>query len=117
MLGVPVVHAARAGAMEGRMPLLPGFPYRSHYLGETQIVDASGIILARMRRKEGEGFILADLPIPETKTPLEPVPDRFWVPYLPPQVRFVWAYQNLDGRLYYRLRTRRLLACPPNENK
>jgi predicted amidohydrolase len=110
MLGVPVVHAAHAGDFEGRMPLLPGFPYRSHYLGETQIVDPSGIILVRMRRAEGEGFVMADLCIPETKTPLEAVPDRFWVPYLPPQIRLLWAYQNLHGRLYYRWRARQLLG-------
>jgi predicted amidohydrolase len=105
MLGVPVIHAAHAGEFVARMPLLPGFTYRSHYLGETQIVDASGNILARRRRKEGEGFITADLSIPETASPLEPIPDRFWVPYLPPQVRFLWASQNLHGRLYCRWRT------------
>ncbi len=87
------------------MPLFPGFPYRSHYLGETQVVDASGNILARRRRTEGEGFVIADMHIEEAESPLEPVPDRFWIPCLPPQVRFVWSYQNLHGRLYYRRRT------------
>ena len=111
MLGVPVVHAAHAGDFEGRMPLLPGFPYRSHYLGETQIVDASGNILGRRRRKEGEGIVIADLHLSETRTPLEAVPDRFWVPYLPPQIRLLWAYQNLHGGLYYRCKARRLLRA------
>jgi predicted amidohydrolase len=106
MLGVPVVHTAHAGDFEGRMPLFPGFPYRSSYLGETQIVDATGNILARMKQADGEGFVIADLHAPERKDPLELVPDRFWVPYLPSQIRLLWLYQNLHGRFYYHLKTR-----------
>jgi hypothetical protein len=36
------------------MPLMPGIPYDSHYLGETQIIDRSGKIAARMKQEEGE---------------------------------------------------------------
>lgn len=105
MLGVPVVHAAHAGDIAGDMPLMPGFPYKTHYLGETQIVDHNGSILARMTRDEGEGFITADIRIPEQKKPSEPIPSGFWIPDLPVRYRLVWAVQNLHGRFYYRRKT------------
>jgi len=106
MLGVPVVHAAHAGEVSGDMPLMPGFPFKSFYLGETQIVDGSGEILARMKREDGEGFITANIDLDKKWNPSEPIPDRFWIPDLPPQLRFVWWYQNLHGERYYRKKTR-----------
>jgi len=105
MLGVPVVHAAHAGEFKANMPLLPGFPYKSHYLGETQIVDASGCILARMKYEDGEGFITADIDISKKSEPSEPIPDRFWIPALPFPIKMVWNYQNMHGKYYYRNKT------------
>lgn len=101
MLGVPVIHAAHAQDFEARMPLLPGFPYRSFYLGETMIVDGTGRVLARMSREEGEGIIVADIQ-PGRVEPSEDPPESFWIPRLPWLIRFAWAYQNLHGRWYYR---------------
>ncbi|MFZ5562434.1 MAG: carbon-nitrogen hydrolase family protein [Thermodesulfobacteriota bacterium] len=101
LTGCPVVHAAHAGDFECRTPLLPGFAYRSHFLGETQITDGQGRILARMDRADGEGFVLADVE-PGRKPPIEPIPDRFWIPDLPGAIRFAWWYQNLHGKWYYR---------------
>lgn len=102
LTGCPVVHAAHAGFFECRTPLLPGFPYRSHFLGETQIVDGDGTILAHMDRSDGEGFILADIDPRNKKPPSEAIPDRFWIPDLPLAIRFAWWYQNLHGKWYYR---------------
>ncbi|NPV59149.1 MAG: carbon-nitrogen hydrolase family protein [Actinobacteria bacterium] len=101
MLGVPVVHAAHAGDFQCRMPLLPGLPYRSFYLGETMIVDATGEVLARLSREDGEGIAVAEIE-PGRITPSEDPPERFWIPDLPWLIRLVWGYQNLHGRLYYR---------------
>ena len=105
MLGVPVVHAGHAGEFEGGLPLLPGFPFRSHYLGETQIVNGDGQILDRMRYEDGEGLVLAEISLGRKSAPGEPIPDRFWIPDLPPQIRFLWDIQNLHGRRYYRRKT------------
>ena len=105
LLGVPVVHAAHAGGFEGGLPLFPGFPYRSHYLGETQIVDGAGRILARMRREDGEGFVSAELDLSEKHDPLESVPEGFWIPNLPRAFRLLWAIQNLHGKHYYLRKT------------
>jgi predicted amidohydrolase len=100
MLGVPVIHAAHAQDLECRMPLLPGLPYRSYYLGETMIVDAGGEVLARLAREEGEGIALADVQ-PGRTEPSEEPPEGFWIPDIPWLIRMVWSYQNLYGRLYY----------------
>ncbi len=106
MLGAPVVHAAHAGDFEGRLPLLPGFPYRSYFLGETQIVDGDGKILAHMDRKDGDGFVIAALDLTQKHLTTEKIPDRFWIPSLPLQFRFIWAIQNWHGRRYYKNKTR-----------
>ncbi len=103
MLGCPVVHAAHAGRFNGNTPLLPGFPYESFFLGETQIVDAGGEILARMKQSEGEGHIMADI-TPGRRQPAETIPDGFWIPKLPAPIRFAWWYQNLHGKWYYQKR-------------
>jgi len=105
MLGVHVIHAAHAGELEGNMPLIPNFPYKSYYLGETQIVDGSGTVLKRMKRGEGEGLIMADIDIKKKWKPSETIPNRFWIPNLPRQLKFAWWYQNRHGRRYYRRKT------------
>ncbi len=112
MVGAPVVHAAHAGEFEGALPLFPGFPYRSRYLGETQIVDADGRILGRMRGEEGEGFVIAEVELGKKMPPPDPIPERFWIPDLPLQFRLMWALQNMHGRIYYRRRTLRSRVVP-----
>ena len=116
LLGVPVIHAAHAGEFEGGMPLLPGFPFKSYYLGETMIVDGDGRVLERTSREDGEGFVIADVNFRRV-APSESIPDGFWIPKLPLQLRFVWWYQNLHGRWYYRLKTRPYLRRKFSELK
>ena len=107
LTGVPVVHAAHAGEFECDMPLLPGFRYRSRFLGETQIVDGTGKILARMTVDDGAGFIMADIETGSKGSPREKIPGRFWIPDLPFRLSFAWWYQNLHGRFFYRLKKKK----------
>lgn len=102
LLGVPVVHAAHAGDFRSRMPLLPGFPYRSFFLGEAQVIDASGMVLARLKKEEGEGLAVAEIAVGRPQKPKEEAPEGFWIPKLPMLIRMVWLYQNIHGRLYYK---------------
>jgi len=106
MLGVPVVHAAHAGDFECALPLLPGFPYRSYFLGETQIVDGGGKQLARMSREDGEGFITATLDLTQKHMICEKIPKNFWIPDLPLQFKLIWMYQNWHGKRYYQKKIR-----------
>ncbi len=109
-----MVHAAHAGRFRGKSPWLPGVPYESVYLGETQIVDGEGNILERLEREDGDGVISAEI-MPGRVEPTEEIPDRFWIPELPAVFRFVWTYQNAHGRRYYRkANTRGLLVTSPD---
>lgn len=102
MLGVPVMHAAHAGDINCSLPLLPGFPYESYFLGETQIVDGTGKQLAHMSAEDGDGFVTADIDVTRKIFESEPIPDRFWIPELPLQFKLLWAYQNWHGKNYYK---------------
>ena len=110
MLGVPVVHAAHAGDVDCGLPLLPGFPYQSCFLGETQIVDGVGNQLARMSREDGEGFVTADIDVDKKCPPTEKIPDTFWISTLPVQFKIIWAYQNWHGKRYYQKKARQVMA-------
>ena len=107
MLGVHVVHAAHAGKFKGNMPLVPFFRYNSSYLGETQIVNGKGKILARLTQDEGNGVILADINPSQKWKPSEKIPKGFWIPHLPFQIRLMWWYQNLHGKFLYYPRKKR----------
>ena len=101
LLGVPVIHSAHAGEFRASIPMMPGIPYASHYLGETQIVDRSGVIMARMTRAEGEGVITGEITLGRG-TPTLSNTTSFWIPRLPLLFRLVWTYQNIHGSRYYR---------------
>lgn len=112
LLGVPLVHAAHAGTFKASMPWMPLVPYESFYLGETQIVDASGVILKRMTREEGEGVIVSEITLGR-RAPNLTLMTTFWIPRLPLLFRLVWTYQNLHGSRYYRAaRKRGTLVIP-----
>lgn len=106
LLGVPVIHAAHAGEFRASMPLMPGVPYESFYLGETQIVDATGVILSRMTREEGAGVVVSEVALGRTAPGMTPT-TSFWIPRLPALFRIVWTYQNIHGTGYYRRMKRR----------
>jgi predicted amidohydrolase len=101
MLGVPVVHAAHAGTFVGRTWPEEETAYPSHYLGETQIVDGKGVILARMAREEGEGLITADISFGRTADEPEAIPDRNWIAEYPEGTYRRWEGQLKPGHEYY----------------
>lgn len=101
LVGVPVIHAAHCGNFTCETPGAPFLQYRSHYLGEAQIVAADGTVLARRLYEEGEGVILARVTLGASQ-PVEPLPERFWIPELPAWTRAMWTYQNSHGAREYR---------------
>lgn len=100
MLGVPVIHASHAGEFEGSTPGNESMPYVSRYLGETQITDGHGQVLARMTYEDGEGVITADI-TPGQVDVSAPIPDDFWTSALPLGAIEAWEYLNPLGRQYY----------------
>jgi len=106
MLGVPFVHASHAGAFEGLTPGAEDVPYRSRWLGEAQIVDGRGEILARRDHRDGEGVIVAEVMPGRVPQPAAAIPEEFWVPELPELILDSWKIQNAHGREYYERVTR-----------
>ncbi len=109
MLGVPVVHASHAGDFEALTPGNESVPYVSRYLGETQITDGKGQVLACMTYEDGEGVITAEITPGQVAGTLEPIPDDFWTAELPPNATRAWEYLNQLGRQYYTSTVRPML--------
>lgn len=105
LLGVANLHAAHAGTLSGKIPALPagwsGLPFNSYLVGETQIVDNQGKVLARMSAEEGAGVICADVDLTPAP-PTEVLPARFWIPDLPLRFKFFWHQQNWSAKGLYR---------------
>lgn len=103
LVGAPVVHASHVGPITMRMPGLPRVPYRTSMLGETQIVERDGTILARLSEKDGEGHIAATIELAEPR-PIDDLEDDYWIPDMTATVRATWDLANLHGKANYRLR-------------
>jgi predicted amidohydrolase len=101
LVGAPVIHAAHCGQFVGETPRVPFLSYRSHYLGEAQIIAADGTLLGRRTYEEGEGIVMANITVAEPQG-IDPVPERFWIPDLPQWAIAVWNYQNAHGARQYR---------------
>ena len=108
-LGVPVVHASQAGEFEGLTPGNETVPYVSRYLGETQIADGHGNVLARLAYEDGEGVVVADIVLGRVEGDLAPIPESFWTAELPPNTLKTWDDRNRFGQDYYATTFRPLL--------
>ncbi len=80
MLGVPVVHASHTGDFETFRPPEESVVERRSFLGEAQIVDGDGHVLAGLPQEAGDGVIVADVTPGVVKGSLLPIPDGFWIP-------------------------------------
>lgn len=101
MVGAPSLHAAHCGPIEGGFLLTSRRAVRSssRLMGETQIVDRAGALLARRRAEEGPGLAAARLTLGRAAP--EPAPPRFWIDRLPAPFRMLWSHQNAVARRAY----------------
>lgn len=111
MLGVPVVHASHVGSFEGMVPGSEGEVYASRYLGETQIVDESGRVLARMTSEDGDGVICEEITMTTSPVGNLAIPDAYWSGELPPIAQKSWEVVNEFGREYYKQTFRPIVAA------
>ncbi len=98
-LGVPVVHAAQAGEFEGLTPGNEASPYVSRFLGEAQIIDGHGNVLARLAYEDGKGIITADITPGRVEGDLAPTPEGFWAVELPLKTLLVGPSEQPGARL------------------
>lgn len=103
-VGAPVVHAAQCGTLECAMPWAP-IRYSGWLEGGAVICDAEGRVLARRDRREGPGVIVAELE-PGRATPLDTVPDAYWMHSRGPLAALMWNFQRAHGRRWYARHTR-----------
>lgn len=106
LVGAPAVHASHVGPITGHTPVATKLAWRTHMLGETQICDAEGTILARMSLEDGEGHVAADV-TPGSVAPSDPIEDRFWIPLVTPSTHAAWHAMNALGAVDYKRRKAR----------
>lgn len=101
LMRVPVVFASHAGDFKGYKPPDETTLQHRPYMGETQIVDGHGNVLAHMTRDDGEGVIVADITPGMVDVPPIPLPERFWIPELTAPYLSAWDELNRFGEAYY----------------
>jgi predicted amidohydrolase len=102
LIGAPVSMPSHVGDVEFDSPMMPGLPWHTEMLGETQICDRDGAILARLAYEDGAGHCAAEVELREPE-PLDPIYDRFWIPIMPAVIHAVWHPLNIHGAVKYRL--------------
>ncbi len=102
--GVPVAHASHVGAVTGETPLGPGIPWRTEMIGESQVCERDGTILARLTLEDGESHASADVDLTVAPSPVDPIRDRFWIPEFTLTTQAAWHAMNAQGALSYKLR-------------
>jgi hypothetical protein len=100
LVGAPVVHANMCGPIRCGMPDMPGVPYRGRFVGAAVIADATGAVLDARVATDGPGLVVADVE-PQRQSPLEPVPDSYWLHPRGAMPALVWTTQRIAGRRWY----------------
>jgi predicted amidohydrolase len=101
LVGAPVAHASHVGPITGATPLGPGLSWPTQMIGESQICDRDGTILARLTLEDGEGHVSADVEV-RAPEPLDPPRDRFWIPGFSLLTHAAWHGMNAHGAVRYR---------------
>ena len=104
LTGAPVAHASHVGPVTGETPLGPGIPWQTQMIGESQVCDRDGKVLARLALEDGEGHASADVDLRPAPTPLDPIRERYWIPDFTLTTHAAWHAMNAHGALSYKLR-------------
>jgi predicted amidohydrolase len=103
-VGVPVAYASHVGPVVSDTPMAPGLPWPTTMLGESQICDKHGVILARLSQDDGEGHTSADVELGAPE-PTEEIGQRLWIQDMSLLTRYVaWYAMNFHGDIVYRVR-------------
>jgi predicted amidohydrolase len=100
-VGTAAAVAAHVGDVTFPTPIMPLIPWPTKMVGESQIVERDGRILARMAYEDGEGYVAADVRVAPPE-PLDPVSPAFWMAPMPFGQHAAWQALNLQGRINYR---------------
>ena len=104
LLGVANMHASHCGDLSALYPFFPGglldVNYQTTLMGETQIVNNAGDVVAKMTEHDGPGVIDAEIDLTRA-TPSMDLPERFWIPKLTPLAKSIWWHQNFVAKRIY----------------
>jgi predicted amidohydrolase len=100
LLGVPVVLASHVGTTSFPAPMASGRSWETELLGESQIVDRDGTVLARLSAADGEGHAAATVTL-EPPAPVDPLTELDWIPSLSATTRSLRGALRLHGALGY----------------
>jgi predicted amidohydrolase len=100
LLGVPVAVASHVGSARFATPLAGGLDWDTDMLGESQIVDRDGSVLARLSGADGEGHVSATVTL-EPPAPLDPLNELSWIPNPSTTTRALRRALRLHGALGY----------------
>ena len=110
-MGAPVVHANGVGsgwsndARDGKLTML------GRGLGDSQIVDGQGTVLARRLPAEGEGLVVAKVRLGRV-APADEIPaEASWTPDCSSSLIDSWRREGASGRDYY------LTTARPQRNR
>ncbi|QUR67810.1 carbon-nitrogen hydrolase family protein [Mycobacterium spongiae] len=101
LIGAPVAIASHVGDIAFETPLGPGIPWNTVMVGETQICERDGTMLARLAYEDGEGHVAAPVTLNRPE-PVDPIDDRFWIPNQTVSLRILWHAMNGHGAAKYR---------------
>lgn len=101
LIGAPVVMPSHVGPVDFETPLVPGLAWRTTMLGETQIVERDGTVLARLTQEDGEAHVAATVHLADPR-PADPLGPMFWIPPLSVTTRAAWTATNTHGAIKYR---------------
>jgi predicted amidohydrolase len=100
LIGAPVVMPSHVGPIDFDTPMVPGLAWRTEMVGETQIVERDGTVLARLTAEDGEGHVAATVTL-APPTPLDPLAPTYWIPPLSVATRLAWRATNTHGAVKY----------------
>ncbi|HZZ51099.1 MAG TPA: carbon-nitrogen hydrolase family protein [Pseudonocardia sp.] len=101
LIGAPVAMPSHVGPIDFETPLVPGLAWRTEMVGETQIVERDGTILARLTAEDGEGHVAATVTLDDPE-PVDPLGPMYWIPPLSVITRGAWKAMNAHGAVKYR---------------
>ena len=101
LIGAPVAMPSHVGPIDFDTPLVPGLAWCTEMVGETQIVERDGTILARLSAQDGEGHIAATVTLAPPE-PVDPLSPAYWISPLSVATRAAWTATNTHGALKYR---------------
>lgn len=106
LVGAPVIHANLVGETWGYISGEGKVPVLARFLGESQVVDAHGHVLASRPYSEGDGLAIADIE-PARIKPSEQIPqEKFWTPDFTDFCKTLWNQGGASGRNYYLTKAR-----------